>query len=267
MRPPVPYVGGKQGLAPLITSLMDQHDHYVEPYFGGGSVLFAKPPASMETVNDIDGYLVTFWRVLRDHPHELAWAAGMTPHSRAEFTATRHVGAESDIEVARRVWVNLTQGRAARPTRTGWRYVVTDAAKHSLPDYLDGYIGRLIDSASRLRGVSIEQRDGVDVIRAYDAPGTCLYVDPPYLGSTRGRETLYAHEMPDHESHERLLDALTDCRSQVILSGYASPLYDDALSGWERIEAPVRDQASRKRVEVLWVNRLPHASLPGLESA
>ena len=86
-----------------------------------------------------------------------------------------------------------------------------------------------------------------------------------YLGSTRGRNTLYAREMPTADEHARLLEALLACRGQVILSGYASPLYDDALTAWERIEVGARDQASRDRVEVLWINRLPHPTL--LESA
>lgn len=267
MKPPMPYVGGKQTIADRIVDLMAPHDHYVEPFFGGGSVLFAKPPSMMETVNDIDDHLLTFWRVLRDRPYELGWVCATTPHSRREMTSTRDIGAgdPDDLERARRVWVQLTQGRAARLTRTGWRYVVTDAAKHALPDYLDGYVARLIDASERLRGVSLECRDAVDVIDAYDAPGTCHYVDPPYLGTTRGRNTLYAHEMPDDNDHERLLEALTGCAGQVILSGYASPLYDEALAGWERIEIQARDQASRERVEVLWVNRLAHPTL--LESA
>ena len=263
----MPYVGGKQTMADQIVSLMAPHDHYVEPFFGGGSVLFAKAPALMETVNDIDEHLVTFWRVLRDRPHDLAWKCATTPHSRVEMAVTRSIdaGDPDDLERARRVWVQLTQGRAARLTRTGWRYVVTEAAKHALPDYLDGYLGRLLDAAERLRGVSLECRDGLDLFGAYDAPGTCFYVDPPYLGSTRGRNTLYAREMPNADEHARLLDALLACRGQVILSGYASPLYDEALTTWERIEVGARDQASRDRVEVLWINRLPHPTL--LESA
>ena len=263
----MPYVGGKQTMATQIVALMAPHDHYIEPFFGGGSVLFAKPSAPMETINDVDEHLVTFWRVLRNRPHELAWVCSTTPHSRREMTATRDIsaGAPDDLEVARRVWVQLTQGRAARLTRTGWRYVVTEAAKQSLPDYLDGYLGRLLDAAERLRGVSLECRDGLALINAYDAPRTCFYVDPPYLGSTRGGNTLYAHEMADEADHARLLGALLACRGQVILSGYASPLYDEALTTWERIEVGARDQASRDRVEVLWINRLPHPTL--LESA
>lgn len=262
MRPPMPYVGGKQSMADQVVALMAPHDHYVEPYFGGGSVLFAKPPSRMETVNDLNQDLVTFWRMLRERPADLAWQCAMTPHSRHEMSTTRAIeaGDPSDLERARRVWVQLTQGRAARLTSTGWRYTVA-AACTPIPDYLDGYLSRLIDAAERLRGVSLECRDALDVIATYDAPGTCLYVDPPYLGTARNRSGLYVHEMPDAADHARLLDTLLGCRGQIILSGYASPLYDEALSGWERIECGARDQASRDRVEVLWVNRMPQPSL------
>lgn len=260
MRPPMPFAGGKQIMSDQIVGLMEPHDHYVEPFFGGGSVLFSKSPAQMETVNDLDGDLVTFWRVLRDRPHELAWVCGMTPHSRKEMELTRTTNDSDpdDLERARRVWVLLTQGRAARlTTGTGWRYFVSAAAKGCLPEYLDGYLGRFLDAAARLRGVSLECRDAVDVISAYDAPGTCFYVDPPYLG----RDRLYTHEMPSEADHHRLLETLTKCRGQVILSGYQTSLYDEALRGWERTEVRVRDQASRDRVEVLWVNRMPHPTL------
>ena len=262
----MPYVGGKQTMADQIVSLMAPHDHYVEPFFGGGSVLMAKPPSMMETVNDLDGDLVTFWRMLRDHPKDLAWVCAMTPHSRAEHRAAQDLTDCGDLEVARRVWVYLTQGRGGRRTSTGWRYVVTNSTSaYGLTDYLTSYLERMLDCAERLQRVSLECRDGLALISSYDAPGTCFYVDPPYLGSTRGRNTLYAREMPNADEHARLLDALLACRGQVILSGYASPLYDEALTTWERIEVGARDQASRDRVEVLWANRLPHPTL--LESA
>ena len=83
LRPPFEYYGGKTHLAPKIAALLPPHDHYVEPFAGSLAVLLAKEPSRAETVNDLDGDLVTFWRVLRDRPHDLAWAAAMTPHSRA----------------------------------------------------------------------------------------------------------------------------------------------------------------------------------------
>ena len=71
---PFPYFGGKTSHAARIASLLPDHGHYVEPFAGSLAVLLAKPRSRMETVNDLDGDLMTFWRVLRDQPEELARA-------------------------------------------------------------------------------------------------------------------------------------------------------------------------------------------------
>ena len=82
LKSPVPYFGSKQRIAHWITSLLPDHDHYVEPFAGSLSVLLAKAPSRRETVNDLDAELMTFWRVLRDQPAELLRACMLTPHSR-----------------------------------------------------------------------------------------------------------------------------------------------------------------------------------------
>ena len=62
----MPYYGGKGNLAEWIAGTFPPHEHYVEPFGGSLAVLLAKAPSRMETVNDLDGGLVTFWRVLRE---------------------------------------------------------------------------------------------------------------------------------------------------------------------------------------------------------
>ena len=42
---PLKWHGGKAYLADRIIALMPRHLHYVEPYFGGGQVLFRRDPA------------------------------------------------------------------------------------------------------------------------------------------------------------------------------------------------------------------------------
>lgn len=68
--------------------MIPPHTHYCEPFAGGLSVLLAKPPSLIETVNDLDKRIITFWRVLRDNPKELERLCALTPHSRTEYTAT-----------------------------------------------------------------------------------------------------------------------------------------------------------------------------------
>jgi len=82
--PPLKWHGGKYYLFKTILALMPPHLHYVEPFFGGGQVLFGRDPADRslwwpertsdgrevdgvsEVVNDIDANLMNFYQVLRD---------------------------------------------------------------------------------------------------------------------------------------------------------------------------------------------------------
>ncbi len=58
LQPPFAYFGGKTTLASRIVDLLPAHEHYMEPFCGGSSVLLAKTPSTMETVNDLDGRLI-----------------------------------------------------------------------------------------------------------------------------------------------------------------------------------------------------------------
>lgn len=261
VRPPVPYFGGKQRIARRIAALLPTHTHYVEPFCGGLSVLLAKEPSALETVNDKDAELVTFWRVLRDQPDDFARACALTPHSRAEH-ALSYEPAADDLETARRVWVRLTQGRSGRMDRTGWRHCIADIGTN-MPAYLDGYRLRLHPAAERLMGVQLESRPALELIESFGArEDVLLYVDPPYLGSTRVA-TGYRHEMRTEGEHRELAAALADCKAGVVLSGYHSLLYDDLYGGWHRVELSTMTgnaQSAKSRTEVLWANR-PLAAL------
>lgn len=262
--PPFAYFGGKQRMADDIVSLFPEHGHYVEPFGGGLSVLLAKPMSRMETVNDLDGDLMHFWRMLRERPEDLARACALTPHSRAEHALSRDRDVPDDIERARRVWVALTQGRGGQLVRTGWRhYVAPGGTSMGMPGYLAGYVERMAAAAARLQHVSLECRPALEVIEHYGRDrDTLLYVDPPYLGATRGSSHSYRHEMRKPDEHIDLANALSAAVATVILSGYSSPLYDDLYSGWHHVRlAAFTGQGNHspngkgQRVEVLWSNR------------
>jgi DNA adenine methylase len=261
LKSPIPYAGGKTGFGPTIASQLPAHDHYVEPFCGSLAVLLAKYPSKMETVNDLDQDLMTFWRVLRDQPEALARMCALTPHSRAELAASRDglAGQASDLERARQVWSVLAQSRTGTLRKTGWRFYCNPAGStFGMPDYLSAYVDRLAPAAERLAHVSLECRPALEVIADYgNQPEVLLYVDPPYLASTRN-SLAYRHEMPSEVEHRELLLMLRACRSAVVLSGYASALYDEMLAGWDRHEFEVwegQGGRSDRRTEVLWSNR------------
>jgi len=155
--------------------------------------------------------------------------------------------------------VKIAQGRSGTLRKTGWRYFVDPkGSSKSLPGYLDAYVERMATAAERLHHVSLECRPGIEVVQKYGAVSeVCMYVDPPYLGSTRTTSG-YQTDMRDDASHAELIKALLPARAAVILSGYASDLYDDALGNWSRIEIPtITGQGGTKqgRTEVIWSNR------------
>ena len=265
MKPPFAYYGGKTKLAETIAALLPPHSHYVEPFAGSLAVLLAKPRSEMETVNDLDRDLMTFWQVLRDRPAELERAMLLTPHSRAEQEAAYDLAVADDVERARRVWVLLSQGRGSTLRKTGWRFYRDPAGStYSMPDYLNAYAERVPHAAARLHGVSLECRDALEVAADYGKhPNVLLYCDPPYLASSRN-STNYRHEMATEPQHRALAEVLNDADASVILSGYTSPLYDDLYANWHRVELAawtgngIRNGAattSGGRVEVLWCNR------------
>jgi DNA adenine methylase len=260
MKSPVPYFGSKQTIAPWIVSLLPNQGHYVEPFAGSLSVLLAKRPSPMETVNDLDGDLMLFWRVLRDRPTDLIRACALTPHGRAELLAA-HATADDELEQARRVWVRLSQSLGGHLRKSGWRHYVNPAAKggFGMPSYLDGYVDRMAAVAERLHAVSLESMPALDVIAKYGRhTEVLLYVDPPYLGTTREPTTRYRHEMKTDTEHRELADALAACKATVVLSGYHSPLYDQLYDGWHRHEQATttgNGKGDQARTEVLWANQ------------
>lgn len=275
--PPFPYFGGKQRIADKIVALFPAHEHYVEPFAGGLSVLMAKKRSRMETVNDLDGDLMTFWQVLREQPEALARACALTPHARVEHQIARDREGVSELERARRVWVALSQGRAGQLVRTGWRYYIDAGASPSMgmPGYLAAYVDRMAAASERLHHVSLECRPALEVITAYGAaPSTLLYVDPPYLGGARGSTYSYQHEMRGEDAHRELAEALLSVAATVVLSGYHSPLYDAMYGRWHQYEIRAHTNqgnhsanvTTNARVEVVWSNR-PLATTPTLEES
>jgi len=266
VKPPFTYFGGKTSIAKQIAALLPPHEHYVEPFAGSLAVLLAKPRARMETVSDLDGDLMNFWRVLRERPQDLERACALTPHSRAEYLAC-YEPASDDLERARRVWVNLTQGRGGQMRRTGWRYYADPAGGSSMAAYLAAYTGRLAPAAERIAMVSLECLDALDVIRRYGSyPDVLIYADPPYPESVRARHhrgtvrgPQYRHELRTDGDHRELAEALLGCAAAVVLSGYDSPLYGELYEGWHRTQVSAiagNGRASeRDRTEVLWSNR------------
>lgn len=247
------YPGAKWRIADWIIENMPTHHSYVEPFFGSGAVFFNKNPSNIETINDMDGDVVNFFRVVRESADELAYRLFMTPYARTEYEQSYENSEKTDIDkaVAFCIKINMSHGYKCN-AKNGWKndikgrecsYAVQ--AWNKLPQIV-------VQAAERLKEAQIEQRPVIEVIKRFNDPKCLIYCDPPYLLRTRkGKQ--YNIEMSDKE-HEELLQLLLESKSKVIISGYESDLYNDALKNWRKKTTYSLTQSLRKAKEVIWMN-------------
>src|SRR5690606_37565269 len=168
-----------------------------------------------------------------------------------------------DVEKARRLIVRYRQvfgGRGQQATPGQWSYSVTESGRgmaNAVSVWLSMIDAVLPAVVERFRRVQIENLPWQEIIRRYDTPKTLFYCDPPYLLSTRNGRVGYKYEMT-LEEHRELAEVLNSVKGHVVLSGYASPEYDEWYVGWKRVEfgAVVCARLKRnddKRTEVLWI--------------
>lgn len=247
---PIKYHGGKHYLAGTIISLMPPHRQYVEPYFGGGSVLLRKPCEGIsEVVNDISSELTGFWRVLQ-HTETLdrfIRQVEATPFSEVEWHEALPIETDDDVGRAMKFFVRARQSRQglmedfATLSRNRTRRAMNEQVSAGLTA-----IEGLLDVHQRLQRVVILCREATDVIRQQDGSQTLFYGDPPYLHETRTNGDAYRHEMSIAD-HVRLLDTLGRIEGKFLLSGYRSDLYELAATehGWRRKEIEIDNKESR----------------------
>jgi DNA adenine methylase len=253
-RPILRYYGGKWRIAPQIAAHFPPHRIYVEPYGGAGSVLLRKNPAEIEVYNDLFGDVVNVFRVLRnpETASKLKAACELTPFSRAEFAAP--ISRADQVEWARQVIFKSFASRRGAPHSADGTF--RNTIHLSLARQWANWPELIGQYTARLRHVVIENRDALDVARAYDSPGTLHYIDPPYMQESRHNKRIYYLEMSDSD-HRKLLEACKELKGMVVVSGYESELYSELLGGWRRAFIKAQTDSNKPRKEVLWMNFEP----------
>ncbi|TVM19464.1 DNA adenine methylase [Oceanidesulfovibrio indonesiensis] len=272
-RPALNYHGGKWRLASWIIDHFPNHDRYVEPFCGAGSVLLRKTRSAFELINDLDGEVVNLFAVLRDPAaaRELERAIRLTPFARSEFLAA-YDHADAPVERARRLIVRSLMGFGSASCNPGFRTSFRASSRTRRLGYAGEWISypdNILLFTDRLQGVVVEHKPAVEVIRAQDSAETLFYVDPPYPHETRHKaapKRSYAHDM-DNAAHEELAECLHAARGMVVLSSYPSALYDRLYAGWHRVTRTAWADGARRRTEGIWLSPSAYQALRRIEAA
>lgn len=245
------YPGAKNKIATQICSYIPEHKVYLEPYAGSLAVLFNKQRSHIETVNDLHDEVVNFFRVVRDSGNELQRLIELTPYARSEYELA-YEESSNDIERARRFCVRCWMGfGCANLYKNGFK--TGQQTNSPNPAVAWSKLSEtLLLASERLKGVQIENLPAVELINRYDTADVFMYIDPPYLHSTR-KNYLYKHEMTDTQ-HEELLKVLIAHPGKILISGYDSDLYNSYLDGWQKVRINTCAEKGLRRTEVLWMN-------------
>lgn len=178
MNSPFPWPGGKRALQKTLLGLIPEHKIYAEVFAGSAKLLFAKSPAGLEIMNDLNGDLINFFRVAKHRPSELAEQLQLECIHAGRFRELRtKTEPDNEIERALRFAYLVWYSFGAKGEHFASSSARSPRAKRPLNRVRD----LLQTTAERLATVLIEQRDFEEILSRYDSPGTFFYLDPPYV--------------------------------------------------------------------------------------
>jgi DNA adenine methylase len=258
----------------VILPNIPEHKHYVEPFCGTAIVYLHKRPAKTNTLNDIDGNIVNFFRVLqdRDKTRELLRRLRYTPWAKTEYKrACLLLSSNREIDEITRAWafyvaqyMSMKASYYADPNGTKFmhhkRY--EDGGRHYVT--FINKVRRIIEISGKLRNCEILNEDGLKVMETFDYADAFMFIDPPYLSTTlRSKSKIYAKDYDDR-LHEKILSLVVGAKSKIMLASYPNALYDQLLDyGWIRIDKTKRICAGNytskrkkqlRRIESLYLN-------------
>jgi len=221
-----PYPGSKGRLAGWVIDHIPDHQCYVEPFGGSAAVLLQKPKSSVEILNDCDGDIVHFYKVIRDREGELVEWLKQTPFSRdlhRKYSHQYYAGyrPDDDLERAGR-WFYLRNTQFAQKYTCFSGFRLCQPRNHA--SVYQNRTDRLHAVADRLRHVQVANRDYADLVDRTDAEDTFFYFDPPYVDVG---DDIYSHE--GAFDHVRFVNILEETEANWIVSytDLPSSLKDD----------------------------------------
>jgi len=176
--PVIPWLGGKRRLADKLIPLFPQHECYVEVFCGGAALYFLKHPSPVEVLNDINGDLVSLYRVLTHHLEEFVRQFKWALSSRQVFEWQKMTRPETLTDIQRAARFYYLQHHAFGGKVDGQNYgTATTAPMINLLRIEESL------SAAHLRlsqGTNVENLHWLTCMERYDRKHTFFYCDPPY---------------------------------------------------------------------------------------
>ena len=156
-----------------------EHKIYCEPFIGGAAVLFGKPQAQAEVINDINSEVINFYEVLQHNFTALQAEISISLHSRKLHQHARVIYDNPDMfDRIKRAWAfwYLANVSFGCNLTAGFGYDKNGMRSKVIRNKRDRFTEEL---AQRIQDVQLECCDALKLIRSRDDKNTLFYIDPP----------------------------------------------------------------------------------------
>jgi DNA adenine methylase len=242
-RSPLCWIGGKSRLAAEIVKRIPDHESYCEVFAGAAWVFFRKEASRYEIINDINGDLVCFYRVLQCHLEEFCRQFKWCLAGREwwdDWNRQLAAGGLTDIQRAARFYYVQRHGFGGRVAGRVFGAGPRERPRINLLRLEED----LSEAHLRLARTVIEHLPYAEFLARYDRPGTFFYLDPPYHGS----ENFYGRGLFSREDFARLAGQLAGLQGRFILSLNDVQEVRETFQGFHLEPVKTRYSAAREKV-------------------
>lgn len=255
---PLGWVGGKSKLTSTIIPLIPPHKCYAEVFAGAAWVLFRKEPSHVEVINDINGDLVTLYRVIQNHLEEFVRYFKWMLIARDEWDRLQRVADDTltDIQRAARFYYLVRNAFGAKVV--GQSFGVSNSTKPRLN--FTRLEEELSETHLRLARVTIENLNYEQLIKRYDGDEVFFYVDPPYWDC----ENDYGKGIFTKDDFMNLRDTLATTKAQWLVSINNVPEIRALFAGHEIREVKTKYSIASKESKAVTELLIANYPLPSI---
>ena len=218
LSPVLKWVGGKRQLLNDIIPMIPKNcSTYVEPFIGGGAVLFELQPKKA-IINDFNSELINVYTVIRDYPEELIKELQFHKENNTSeyFYTVREYDRKPDFfskmtsvqKAARVIYLNKTCYNGLYRVNSAGQFN-SPYGKYKNPNIVNETVIRAMSKYFNEINIVIKNGDFKDALKGLRR-GAFVYLDPPYMPISSSSSFTGYTENGFNENKQRELKKLCD---------------------------------------------------------
>lgn len=249
--------GGKYYLKDFVISnfpINYENLNYVEPYAGAANILINKKKSIFEALSDINNNIISIWVYLKENYIDFYNKLKELEYSQETF--------DKALNNYYPIFINEFVLRRMSRGGLGKNFAWSNRQRGGKPGDINAWetsLELIPILYKRIKDVIILNINSIDLIKGCNCKNYLLYLDPPYLTSTRVSKKTYDKFECDENHHVLLGDILNNHKAKIMISGYNSDLYKKIYKNWNMKIKKIPNHSSQQKnkkimQECIWFN-------------